>query len=84
MKPALDHHYCVNRHHPEHFVDGVGGMNLIDVIEMLSDWKASSERHEDGDLRKSLEIQRERFNLSPQVFAILRNTCVDLGWIEGD
>jgi hypothetical protein len=25
LKPALDHHYAENRHHPEHFEDGVRG-----------------------------------------------------------
>lgn len=64
MKPALDHHYANNRHHPEHFENGVDGMTLIDVFEMLSDWKAATERHDDGDLEKSLEIQQKRFSLS--------------------
>lgn len=32
MKPALDHHYKYSRHHPEHFSDGISGMNLIDLL----------------------------------------------------
>ncbi len=35
MGVALDHHYSVNSHHPEHFSDGTRGMNLLDVLEML-------------------------------------------------
>lgn len=81
MKPALDHHYAHNRHHPEHFENGVNGMTLVDLIEMLSDWKAATERHDDGDLEKSLEIQRERFGLSDQLVSILRNTAVEAGWL---
>ena len=27
MKPALDHHYAYNSHHPEHSDDGVRGMS---------------------------------------------------------
>jgi hypothetical protein len=57
-------------------------MTLVDVIEMLADWKAATERHEDGDLAKSLEIQRERFGLSDQLVAILRNTAEQFRWIE--
>jgi hypothetical protein len=82
MGPALDHHYDVNRHHPEHFEQGIGGMNLIDLIEMMADWKAATERHEDGDLERSLRINQERFGISDQLVAILRNTAIDQGWLR--
>ncbi len=75
MKPALDHHYANNRHHPEHFKAGVEDMNLIDVIEMLCDWKAASERHNDGNIRKSIEKNADRFRLSPQLVRLLENTA---------
>jgi hypothetical protein len=71
---ALKHHYAVNSHHPEHFADGVAGMNLLDVVEMLCDWKAASERTKDGDFAKSVEIGIERFKIEPQLASILRNT----------
>ncbi|MGH7154066.1 MAG: DUF5662 family protein, partial [Acetobacteraceae bacterium] len=38
--PALAHHYRQNSHHPEHHADGVAGMDLFDVVEMLCDWMA--------------------------------------------
>jgi len=75
MKPALEHHYANNRHHPEHFKNGVEDMNLLDIVEMLCDWKAASERHHDGNIRKSIEINANRFNLSPQIVKILENTA---------
>lgn len=37
MSHGLSHHYANNRHHPEHFEDGVAGMTLVDLIEMLAD-----------------------------------------------
>lgn len=80
MGGALQHHYAVNRHHPEHFPDGVNGMTLVDLIEMLADWKAAGERHDDGDLSASLLIQRDRFDISDQLLAILRNTADYFGW----
>lgn len=40
---ALQHHYAHNRHHPEHFKNGVRDMNLLDLVEMFCDWKAASE-----------------------------------------
>jgi hypothetical protein len=81
MGTALEHHYMNNRHHPEHFEDGINGMTLVDLIEMLADWKAATERHADGDLAKSLVIQKERFGMSDQLVSILRNTAVEAGWL---
>lgn len=75
LKPALDHHYANNRHHPEHHKRGVDDMNLIDIVEMLCDWKAASERHNNGNIRKSIEVNANRFGLSPQLVRILENTA---------
>jgi hypothetical protein len=75
MGPALAHHYANNDHHPEHFKDGVNDMNLLQLVEMLCDWKASSTRHNDGNIRKSIEVNADRFGLSPQLVRILENTA---------
>lgn len=82
LGPALQHHYENNRHHPEYYENGVNGMNLVDIIEMLCDWKAACERNPNGDLKKSLEINKERFNISDQLHKILCNTCVEMGWFN--
>ena len=74
---ALTHHYEHNDHHPEFFENGVDDMTLIDIIHMVSDWYAATKRHEDGDIRKSIEINKERFNLSDQLCTLMLNT-VDL------
>jgi hypothetical protein len=79
MGPALQHHYQHNRHHPEHFQNGLEGMNLVDILEMFIDWKASVRRHSDGDLQKSIEINEKRFGMSPQLAQIFRNTIRDYG-----
>ena len=75
MKAALDHHYANSRHHPEHFVNGITDMNLVDIVEMLCDWKASSERQMDGNLLHSIEINAERFGYGDQLKHILMNTA---------
>lgn len=75
MGPALDHHYANNRHHPEHWANGIDDMNLIDLVEMLCDWKAASERHNDGNIRKSIEINADRFRMSPQLVKVFENTA---------
>lgn len=82
LKPALIHHNAANTHHPEHFAEGVYGMTLLDLVEMLCDWKAAGERHADGCIKKSIEHNRERFNMSPQLVAIFENTAKAMGWIE--
>lgn len=82
FKAAIAHHYAANRHHPEHFPNGVDGMTLLDVLEMLVDWKAASERHATGDFRHSLQHNLARFGLSLQLFHVLENTALELGWIE--
>jgi hypothetical protein len=79
MKPAIIHHYQANRHHPEHFSNGISGMNLIDLIEMLCDWLAATKRHADGDIFKSIEINAQRFGYDTVLASLLRNTAQALG-----
>ena len=74
MKPALDHHRSNNRHHPEYFENGINGMTLVDLLEMLCDWTAATERHDDGDIRKSIDINADRFGIDQQLVQILHNT----------
>lgn len=74
LKVGLDHHYANNSHHPEHYPNGINGFDLFDLIEMAMDWCAAVERHNDGDIFKSLEINTERFQLSSQIVCILHNT----------
>lgn len=83
MGEGLAHHYAVNRHHPEHYVSGVNNMTLVDLIEVLADWKAATERHATGSLAQSLTVQQERFGLSDQLVSILRNTAAYYGWLDG-
>ncbi len=78
IKPAIHHHFSVNRHHPEYFGErGINGMNLIDVLEMVCDWMAASKRSQTG-IDKGLEINKERYGISDQLFEIIRNTVAML------
>lgn len=84
MKPALDNHYAFNKHHPEHFADeGIEGMSLIDLIEMMCDWYASCMRHTDGDVMKSIDINQTRFGYSDELAKIFRNTIKEINKIRG-
>lgn len=80
MKPGVKEHYATNRHHPEYFAGYPGrdieSMDLIDLIEMMCDWKAATKRHADGDINKSFEINNSRFKLSEaNLLQILKNTA---------
>jgi len=59
----------------------LNGMSLLDVMEMLADWKAAGMRHKDGNLADSLEINHTCFKISDQLQSILINTAQELGWI---
>jgi len=81
IKPALVHHNENNTHHPEHWEDGIIGMNLIDLIEMLADWKAATLRMKNkGNIRKSLEINKKRFKIPEPLYQVLKNTINEMGW----
>ena len=75
MDVALQHHYANYRHHPEHFENGINDMTLIDIVEMLCDWKASTLRHNDGNLLKSIETNAQRFGYDNQLKQIFINTA---------
>lgn len=80
MKVALEHHYAKNSHHPQYFNNGIQGMTLLDMLEMLADWKAATLRHDDGDLLKSVEINKKRFGYSDELEQIFLNTIAYMGW----
>jgi hypothetical protein len=84
MGEGLRHHYAHNRHHPEYFADGINGMTLVDLVEMLADWKAATERTSHGDLADSLTINRERFDIEPQLMDVLANTARHFGWLDAE
>ena len=77
---VIRHHYQHNSHHPEYYPGGVNDMSLLDVIEMMADWRAAVDRAADGDMQKSMEISKKRFGISDQLYSILVNTVRELGW----
>lgn len=82
LQEALNHHYASNRHHPEHFPNGVAGMNLVDFVIMILDWCATSEKYPTGDIYQSIEKLKDRFNLSDDIVSIAKNTASDIFKME--
>jgi len=83
MGKALNHHYENNRHHPEHFAEDaralsclpIDCMDLVDIVEMFCDWCAATKRHADGDIYKSLKIQKKKLFMPETLYRILVNTA---------
>lgn len=80
LKVGLDHHYANNSHHPEHYPNGINGFDLFDLIEMFFDWKAATERHNNGNIFNSININKERFKYTDQLAEIFSNTAERLGY----
>jgi hypothetical protein len=80
FKEIIQHHYEHNAHHPERWVNGVDDMSLLDILEMLADWKAANDRN-GGDFYKSIDVSVRSFGIDEQLASILTNTAKELGWL---
>lgn len=79
---AVSLHYQRNRHHPQYHENGVADMTLLDLLEMLADWYAASQYTKDGSLRRSLDVNKVRFNIPPLLARMLDQTALELGWLD--
>ena len=70
LDTALEHHYANNSHHPEYYKNGIAGMNLFDVIEMLCDWMSRSD-----DIEGSIEYLGAKYYMPYELISILKNTA---------
>lgn len=81
IKAGLDHHRRNNPHHIEGHKNGVYDMNLFDVIEMLCDWKAATDRNPNGDFEFNLQYNIGQFNIPTAAASLLINTAKFLKFI---
>jgi hypothetical protein len=72
-RPALEHHYRHNSHHPEHYGPaGLAGMDLFDLVEMVCDWMAAAERHPGDGVKLAHNVGL--FGIEPQLASVIANT----------
>lgn len=71
-------HYSRNRHHPEHHENGIDDMGLVDLIEMVADWKAASLTYGNTSFDESLEISIKRFDLRPEQIYLVKLIAKEL------
>ena len=81
IKPAIEHHYRANSHHPEHYKCGLAEMSPLDLVEMLCDWRAATRRHASGNLVKSIDINTSRFLYSNLTRAGFVRDALEMGLI---
>jgi hypothetical protein len=73
VRPMLEHHYRHNSHHPEHYGNqGIAGMDLFDLVEMVCDWMAAAARNPEDGVKLDHNVQL--FGITPQLTAIIANT----------
>jgi hypothetical protein len=73
LAPAFEHHYRCNSHHPEHYGEqGIAGMDLFDLVEMVCDWMAAAKRNPDDGVKLAYNV--ELFGIQEQLAAIIANT----------
>lgn len=60
-------------------VSPLDSMTLVDLVEMVCDWRAACQRTKNGDFFVSLAHNAKRFNLSPQIVNIISNTAREWG-----
>lgn len=69
---GIEHHFQNNSHHPEHFKNGINDMNLIEIIEMLCNWKANLK---DGEnIEDMIKKYKKIYRISNELTNILLNT----------
>jgi hypothetical protein len=56
----------------------IASMTLADVVEMLCDWKAASERG--GERAINLTYSAQKYGIEPMLLSILQSTCRHKGW----
>ena len=75
LGPAWQAHCLDNRHHVEHFENGLHDMHLLDLIEMVCDWRAASLRSGKFDYETSVKQFANKNNVSHDLVTIIHNTC---------
>lgn len=78
LGPMLEHHYAENRHHPEHFANGIHGMTLVDLTEMFCDWCAAAQAR-NTDATVNFSYSAEKYKIPEMLVDIFRNTADELG-----
>lgn len=73
MDDCLSHHYEVNRHHPEHFENGILEFTIVDLFEYFVDTYAASLKS-DTPYAEGVKINADKHKLPKELVEIFKNT----------
>lgn len=73
QKEGLDHHYQVNRHHPEHFKNGIADMTIVDLVMYFIDTYSASTKS-DTPYSEGVKINADKHKLPNELVQIFINT----------
>jgi len=76
MDRCLSHHYEVNRHHPEHFENGIEEFTLVDLVEYFVDTYSASTKS-DTPYSEGVKINAKKHNLPDVLVKIFENTVTE-------
>ena len=68
---VINLHFSRNSHHPEFYPNGIDDMSLLDIIEMVCDWKAASETYGQTSFTDALAIQADRFKINKEQWYLI-------------
>lgn len=74
LKPGIAHHEKANSHHLGHYPNGIAGMDLFDVIEMICDCKAAASRGVNSDIREYFQRAGKQHGWSEDLTQVILNT----------
>ena len=81
IETTVAHHYRHNRHHPEFHDNGFPDMNLLDILEMLADWKEASGRNPNLSFADSLPRAFAKYSIPDNMQKHIMATLEYLDWL---
>lgn len=70
--PAIQLHHSRHSHHPEYHQNGIRSMSLLDLIEMVCDWKAANQLRGHPEWNESVNMMTERLNLPGEYLLLIQ------------
>jgi hypothetical protein len=70
-------HASKNAHHPEYY-GGIYKMSVIDLAEMICDWKSATKRS-NGNMINSLKINKKKYNINKDLENSLLRDMKEIG-----
>ena len=75
---AIQLHVSRHSHHPEYHVSGVQNMSLLDIVEMVCDWKAANVLRGHPEWNESVRMMSERLGLSSEQIYLINLIASEL------